>query len=98
MPINELYHTWMQQICELRPNQRITQQRNFVWLMIGIYQSHSVYLSKIAGKIPGPAKLVSITRRLSRFWITRQSMFENGMSRLHTNGWKPNGVVWERSV
>jgi hypothetical protein len=35
--------------------------------MIGIYQSHSVYLSKIAGKIPGPAKLVSTTRRLSRF-------------------------------
>ena len=67
MPINELYHTWMRRICELRPGQRITQQRNFVWLIIGIYQSHSVYLSRIAGKIPGPAKLVSITRRLSRF-------------------------------
>jgi hypothetical protein len=67
MPINELYHTWMQQICELRPNQRITQVRNFVWLMIGIYLSHSVTLSKIAGKIPGPAKLVSTARRLSRF-------------------------------
>jgi len=67
MPINKLYHTWMQQICELRPNQRITQVRNFVWLMIGIYQSQSVYLSKIAGKIPGPAKLVSTARRLSRF-------------------------------
>ena len=67
MPTNDLYHTWMQQICELRPNQRITQVRNFVWLMIGIYQSHSVTLSKVAGKIPGPAKLVSTTRRLSRF-------------------------------
>ena len=67
MPINKLYHTWMQQICELRPNQRITQVRNFVWLMIGIYQSQSVYLSKVAGKIPGPAKLVSTARRLSRF-------------------------------
>ena len=67
MPINDLYHNWMQQICELRPNQRITQVRNFVWLMIGIYLSHSVYLSKIASKIPGPAKLVSTTRRLSRF-------------------------------
>ena len=67
MPTNDLYHNWMQQICELRPNQRITQVRNFVWLMIGIYLSHSVYLSKIAGKIPGPAKLVSTTRRLSRF-------------------------------
>ena len=67
MPTNYLYHNWMQQICELRPNQRITQVRNFVWLMIGIYLSHSVYLSKIASKIPGPAKLVSTTRRLSRF-------------------------------
>ena len=67
MPTNDLYHNWMQRICELRPNQRITQVRNFVWLMIGIYLSHSVYLSKIASKIPGPAKLVSTTRRLSRF-------------------------------
>ncbi len=67
MPINDLYHNWMRQICELRPQQRITQVRNFVWLMIGIYQSHSVYLSRIAGKIPGPAKLVSTTRRLSCF-------------------------------
>ena len=67
MPTNDLYHTWMQQICELRPNQRITQARNFVWLMVGIYLSHSIYLSRVAGKIPGPAKLVSTTRRLSRF-------------------------------
>jgi hypothetical protein len=66
MPINHLYHTWMQRICELRPRQRITQVRNFVWLLIGIYQSRSVYLSRIAGKIPGPAKLLSTTRRLSR--------------------------------
>lgn len=67
MPINELYHTWMRRICELRPKQRITQVRNFVWLMIGIYQSRSVYLSRIALKIPGRAKLVSSARRLSRF-------------------------------
>lgn len=67
MPTNRLYDTWMEQICELQPKARITQIRNFVWLMIGIYESRSVYLSKIAGKIPGPAKLVSLTRRLSRF-------------------------------
>jgi hypothetical protein len=67
MPINNLYHTWMRRICELRPGQRITQVRNFVWLMVGIYQSRSVHLSKIAVKIPGPAMLLSITRRLSRF-------------------------------
>ncbi|MFH2103097.1 MAG: IS4 family transposase [Chloroflexota bacterium] len=67
MPINQLYDTWMHQICELQPKARITQIRNFVWLMVGIYESRSVHLSKIAGKISGSAKLVSLTRRLSRF-------------------------------
>lgn len=66
MPINNLYHTWIQRIRELRPNQRMTQIRNFTWLIVGIHQSRSVNLSKIAGKIPGAAKLVSYTRRLSR--------------------------------
>ena len=67
MSTNRLYDTWMRRICELRPQQRITQVRNLVWLMIGIHESHSVHLSKIAGKIPGSAQLVSTTRRLSRF-------------------------------
>jgi len=66
MPTNILYHTWIHRIQELRPGQRITQIRNFVWLMVGIYQSRSVCLSRIGGKIPGPAKLLSTTRRLSR--------------------------------
>jgi len=66
MPINHLYDTWIRQIRELRPEQRITQIRNFVWLIIGIYQSRSVCLSHIAGKKPGQAKLVSSVRRLSR--------------------------------
>jgi hypothetical protein len=67
MPINTLYHTWFRRIRELRPAQRITQIRNFVWLLVGIHQSRSVCLSRIAGKIPGIAKLPSLTRRLSRF-------------------------------
>jgi hypothetical protein len=67
MSTNRLYDTWLRRICELRPQQRITQVRNFVWLMIGIYQSHSVHLSKIAGKIPGSAQLLSTVKRLSRF-------------------------------
>jgi len=66
MPTNQLYHTWNQRIMELRPMQRITQVRTFVWLIIGIFQSRSVNLSRIAGKIPGRAVLVSVTRRLSR--------------------------------
>jgi hypothetical protein len=67
MPINQLYHTWISQLCEQRPETRITRLRNFVWLMIGIYKSRCVHLSKVAGEIPGPAKLLSIAKRLGRF-------------------------------
>lgn len=67
MSINRLYSTWFAQIEQLRPEERITRQRTLTWLLVGIYQSKSVYLSKIAMKIPGKANLVSITRRLSRF-------------------------------
>ena len=67
MPINRQYHTWFQRIRELRPGQRVTQVRNFVWLLVGIHQSRSVKLSRIAGKIPGKAKLLSTVRRLGRF-------------------------------
>lgn len=67
MPITQLYHTWIRRILELHPNERFTRVRNLAWLIVGIYESRSVYLSKIAGKIPGQAKLVSITRRLARF-------------------------------
>jgi hypothetical protein len=66
MPTNRLYDTWKTRILELRPGQRITQIRAFVWLIVGIYQSRSVCLSKIACKVPGEAKLLSTIRRLSR--------------------------------
>jgi hypothetical protein len=49
MPTNQLYHTWIQRIRELRPEQRVTQVRNFVLLMYGIYQSRSVYLYPVRG-------------------------------------------------
>jgi hypothetical protein len=67
MPINQLYHTWICQLCEQRPDTRITRLRNFVWLVIGIYKSRCVHLSKVASEIPGSAKLLSTTKRLSRF-------------------------------
>ena len=67
MPINKLYHTWNMRIRQLQTTKRITRIRNFTWLIVGIYQSRSVHLSKVAEKIPGTAKLPSITRRLSRF-------------------------------
>lgn len=67
MPITKLYHTWMQKINQLLPNARITRVRNLAWLLTGIFMSKSVHLSKVASKIPGRARLISITRRLDRF-------------------------------
>lgn len=67
MPINKLYHTWFMKIRQLQPTERITRIRNFTWLIVGIHQSRSVYLSRIAGKIPGKTKLLSFIQRLSRF-------------------------------
>lgn len=67
MSINCLYHSWCVRIRQLFPDLRITQHRNLVWLLVGLYLSQSVHLSKIAGKIPGAAKQLSATRRLSRF-------------------------------
>jgi hypothetical protein len=67
MPINQMYRTWIRRICELRPNQRVTQVRNFVWLVVGMFHSRSVQLSRVAGKVLGQAKNLSTVRRLSRF-------------------------------
>ena len=67
MSTNRLYHSWFERIRQLCPHERITRLRNLVWLMLGIFQSKSVHLSKIASKIPGWATQPSLTRRLSRF-------------------------------
>ena len=66
MPTNRLYDTWKTRILELRPGQRMTQVRTFVWMIVGIFQSRSVNMSRIAQKIPGEVQLTSVTRRLSR--------------------------------
>ncbi len=67
MLITQLYHTWMKKIAQLLPDERITRMHNLAWFLAGIFESKSVHLSKVAGKIPGRATLVSITRRLGRF-------------------------------
>jgi hypothetical protein len=67
MRTNQLYHNWYMQISQLLPEERITRIRNLVWLMVGIFESKSVLLNRVAMKIPGRANLLSITRRLSRF-------------------------------
>ena len=74
MPTEKLYRIWKEQIRALRPGQRITQIQNFAWLMVGIYQSRSVHLSKIAGKVSGNAKLLSecfLSQFVANFSIRR---------------------------
>jgi hypothetical protein len=66
MPIPELYHTCRKMLRNLRPGERETRIRNFSWLLVGLYESRAVHLSKIAEKIPGAACLPSLTRRIRR--------------------------------
>jgi len=67
MPINKLYHTWNQRLRQLWPEERKTRLRNMTWLLVGLYKSRSVHLSKVAEKISGSATLPSLTRRVMRF-------------------------------
>lgn len=67
MPINRLNHIWFQRIEQLWSHLRVTQKRNLMHLIVGIYLSKSVALNAVAVKIPGAAMEVSVQRRLSRF-------------------------------
>jgi hypothetical protein len=71
MPINHLHLTLRRLLLQLRPGERVTRIRNWSRLLVGLFLSRSVHLSKIASKIPTTtttteATLPSATRRLSR--------------------------------
>jgi hypothetical protein len=61
-----LYDTWIDHIQQLCPQAGKALIHNFTWLLVGIYLSGSVHLSKIANRIPGDAKLNSAVQRLRR--------------------------------
>ncbi len=63
----QLYRSLLEGVSTLLPQERVTRRRNLTQLMVGIYLSGSVHLSRIASKVPSSAKLTSITKRLSRF-------------------------------
>lgn len=90
MSINQLYHTSLQQLRQLRPKERITRARTFAALMAGIMQSKSVHLSHIALTIPGRAKELSITRRFSR-------LLDNGALRVR-EWYAPIAHAWLASA
>jgi hypothetical protein len=54
--MQELYHPLNQAVSQLRPKERVTWKRNFVWLLVGLFDSRSVHLSKAAAKIPGSSR------------------------------------------
>lgn len=66
MAITHLYHTVLDRIRQLRPNERVTRVRNMGWLMAGIFMARSVHLSHIARELPGPSQKLSKEKRLSR--------------------------------
>jgi len=56
---------------EVRPGERTTRIRSFSWLLVGLYESRSVHLSKVADRIPGKACLPSVARRMRRLLDNR---------------------------
>src|SRR5438552_11186397 len=78
MTTNRLYLTWFDELTHMCSTWHKPHLRNLTWLLVGIYLSRSVHLNRIAAKMPGPATLVSLTRRLSRFldgtgWVVRST-------------------------
>jgi len=67
MPVNHLYDTWFRAVRKLLPEERITRVRNLVWLIVGMYLSQSVHLSRIAARLPLRVTLPATVQRLSRF-------------------------------
>lgn len=61
------YGSWYQLLKQYRPDAGAWQVQNLALLLVGLYQARHVYLSRIVQKWPVRAKLVSLTRRLSRF-------------------------------
>lgn len=89
MPNLILYHKWFRKLRELREGEHKARLKSFTWLMVGIYFSGSVHLSKVACETVGEAVNNSKARRLARVlgnnhirvreWYdpTAQSILEN---------------------
>lgn len=67
MTIVQTYHNLSKKIMQLSLGERITRVRTMSWFMVGLLESRSVHLSRIANKIPGKAKRRSRTKQLERF-------------------------------
>ncbi len=61
------YGKWQWSLKQLVPDNCASRLTNLVLLMVGIFESRSVYLSVIARKIPVRAKKLSLAKRFERF-------------------------------
>jgi len=68
MTTNRLYHTLMQQIEQILPNERITRRRILAWLMTCLFFGRNPHAARLGNKIPGQAKKSSKAERLRR-WL-----------------------------
>lgn len=66
MSIVQTYHIMVERMKAIVPQERITRIRGMAWLQSGMMQSGSVHLHRIASKLPGKAKKVSVVRQLER--------------------------------
>ena len=67
MSASRLHDIWFRYVGELLPGERITRVCNLTWLIVGLYLSHSVHLSRVAAKLPFRVTLCAAVQRLSRF-------------------------------
>lgn len=67
MSIIQTYHTILARMKMSMSKERITRLRTMAWLQSGLLHSRSVYLHRIASKLPGQAKKLSAVRKLERF-------------------------------
>jgi hypothetical protein len=63
----QVYRTWNSLLTQWLAQQRSTRLTNLAWLIVGLYLGRSVHASAIVKKWCLPAKVPSLTRRLSRF-------------------------------
>lgn len=67
MSNSRLYGIWKQRLEQLLPEDCPTRLMNMLWLMMGMYQAQTVYLTQIARKLPLRAQKLSLDKRLRRF-------------------------------
>lgn len=73
MTTNQLYHTLMQQIEQIIPQERITRKRVLAWLITCLFLGRNPYAARLGNKIPGRAKKPSKAERLRR-WLNNKAV------------------------